>query len=29
VRAVDQCTVKRHIQDPPEFTVTTSRALAG
>jgi putative redox protein len=27
VRAVDQCTVKRHIQDPPEFTVTTSRAL--
>ncbi|MFA4965375.1 MAG: OsmC family protein [Thermoleophilia bacterium] len=27
VRAVDQCTVKRHIQDPPEFTVSTSRAL--
>ena len=27
VRAVDQCTVKRHIQDPPEFAVTTSRAL--
>jgi putative redox protein len=27
VRAVDQCTVKRHIQDPPEFVVRTSRAL--
>jgi putative redox protein len=27
VRAVDQCTVKRHILDPPEFSVTTSRAL--
>jgi putative redox protein len=27
VRAVDQCTVKRHIQDPPEFVVTTSRGL--
>lgn len=29
VRAVDQCTVKRHIADPPEFSVTTSRALPG
>lgn len=27
IRAVDQCTVKRHIQDPPAFTVGTSRAL--
>ena len=27
VRAVDQCTVKRHIQDPPEFVVRTSWAL--
>jgi putative redox protein len=27
VRAVDQCTVKRHLDDPPDFTVTTSRAL--
>ncbi len=27
VRAVDQCTVKRHIADPPELTVTTSRPL--
>ena len=27
VRAVDQCTVKRHIADPPEFVVTTSRTL--
>lgn len=27
VRAVEQCTVKRHIEDPPEFTVTTSRTL--
>jgi putative redox protein len=25
VRAVDQCTVKRHIQDSPAFAVTTSR----
>jgi putative redox protein len=29
VRAVDQCTVKRHIQDPPDFVVTTSRGLPG
>jgi putative redox protein len=29
VRAVDQCTVKRHIAAPPEFSVTTSRALPG
>lgn len=29
VRAVGQCTVKRHIEDPPEFVVTTSRALPG
>ena len=27
VRAVEQCAVKRHIQNPPEFTVTTSGAL--
>jgi putative redox protein len=27
VRAVDQCSVKRHVQDPPEFSVRTSRAL--
>lgn len=27
VRAVDQCTVKRHIEDPPQFSVRTSRAL--
>jgi len=27
VRAVHQCTVKRHIQDPPKFAVKTSRAL--
>ena len=27
VRAVEQFTVKRHIQNPPEFTVTTSGAL--
>ena len=29
VRAVDQCTVKRHIADPPQFTVGTSRPLPG
>jgi putative redox protein len=28
IRAVDQCTVKRHIMDPPEFAVTTSRPTA-
>lgn len=28
VRAVDQCSVKRHIQEPPAFVVTTSRAAA-
>lgn len=28
VRAVDQCTVKRHLQEPPEFEVTVSRAPA-
>ncbi len=27
VRAVEQCTVKRHLADPPAFSVTTSRAL--
>jgi putative redox protein len=27
VRAVEQCTVKRHLHEPPEFVVTTSRAL--
>ena len=26
VRSVNQCTVKRHIQEPPEFEVRTSRA---
>jgi ribosomal protein S12 methylthiotransferase accessory factor len=26
VRAVEQCTVKRHLHQPPEFSVTTSRA---
>lgn len=26
VRAVEQCTVKRHLENPPRFTVTTSRA---
>jgi len=26
VRAVDQCTVKRHIVDPPTFEVTTQTA---
>jgi len=26
VRAVEQCTVKRHLYEPPAFTVTTSRA---
>ena len=29
VRAVEQCTVKRHVQDPPKFAVTTSRVLPG
>jgi ribosomal protein S12 methylthiotransferase accessory factor len=29
VRAVDQCTVKRHMADPPAFTVTASRPLPG
>jgi putative redox protein len=29
VRAVDQCTVKRHIMEPPEFAVTTSRSPVG
>ncbi len=29
VRAVDQCTVKRHLADPPTFSVATSRALPG
>ena len=28
VRAVDQCSVKRHIHNPPDFTVVTSRASA-
>jgi putative redox protein len=27
VRAVEQCTVKRHLHQPPEFAVTTSRVL--
>lgn len=26
VRAVEQCSVKRHVQNPPAFTVATSRA---
>lgn len=26
VRAVEQCTVKRHLHEPPAFTVTTSRS---
>ena len=26
MRAVDQCSVKRHIQNPPAFTTRTSRA---
>jgi len=25
VRAVEQCTVKRHLHQPPDFTVVTSR----
>jgi putative redox protein len=29
VRAVEQCTVKRHLHQPPEFTVSTSRSLDG
>ena len=29
VRAVDQCTVRRHIQDPPTFAVSASRTLPG
>jgi ribosomal protein S12 methylthiotransferase accessory factor len=29
VRAVEQCTVKRHLHEPPIFAVTTSRAGAG
>jgi ribosomal protein S12 methylthiotransferase accessory factor len=29
VRAVEQCTVKRHIQDPPAFAVSTTRPLPG
>jgi len=28
IRAVDQCAVKRHMVDPPEFAVTTSRRVA-
>ena len=28
VRAVDQCSVKRHIHQPPEFAVTTVRNSA-
>jgi len=28
VRAVEQCTVKRHLEKPPRFTVTISRAEA-
>lgn len=27
VRAVEQCTVKRHLADPPVFSVTASRPL--
>ena len=27
VRAIRQDPVKRHVQDPPEFVVTTSRGL--
>jgi putative redox protein len=27
VRAAEQCSVKRHLHQPPEFTVTTSRTL--
>jgi len=29
VRAVEQCTVKRHLEKPPRFTVTTRRVQAG
>jgi putative redox protein len=29
VRAVDQCSVKRHVHNPPAFTVVTSRAAGG
>jgi putative redox protein len=28
VRAVNQCAVKKHMEQPPEFTVTTSVAVA-
>lgn len=28
MRAVDQCSVKRHIHTPPAFTVVTTRAAA-
>ena len=27
VRAVEECTVKQHLADPPAFSVTTSRTL--
>lgn len=27
VRAVEQCTVKRHLHEPPRFTVATGRAV--
>jgi hypothetical protein len=26
IRAVEQCTVKRHLHQPPDFEVKTSRA---
>jgi putative redox protein len=29
VRAVEQCTVKRHLHRPPELAVSTSRSLDG
>lgn len=28
IRAIDQCTVKRHILEPPEFGITTSVSVA-
>jgi ribosomal protein S12 methylthiotransferase accessory factor len=28
IRAVEQCSVKRHLHQPPDFTVTTSRAAS-
>ncbi len=29
VRAVEQCSVKRHLHQPPDFTVTLSRPVSG